>query len=81
MLTSSEDSRSELELAVKRMEGLALRSIEISRHAWDKYLCFNLATRIDGAIATNNQDRQDSNSRLAAIQRQVSAIAKHLGVI
>lgn len=41
----------------------------------------NLATRIDGVIATNNQDRQEANSRLAAIQRQVSAIARHLGVI
>ncbi len=41
----------------------------------------NLATRIDGVIATSNQDRQESNSRLAVIQRQVAAIAKHLGVI
>lgn len=41
----------------------------------------NLANRIDGVIATNNQDRQEANSRLAAIQRQVSAIAKHLGVM
>ena len=40
----------------------------------------NFATRIDGVIATNNQDRQEANSRLATIQRQVSAIAKHLGV-
>lgn len=40
----------------------------------------NLATRIDGIVATNNQDRQEANSRLATIQRQVSAIAKHLGV-
>ena len=40
----------------------------------------NFATRIDGVIATTNQDRQDSNTRLSAIQRQVSAIAKHLGV-
>lgn len=52
-------------------------------------------TRIDGVIATNNQDRQEAVSRLAAIQRQVSVmsaaqatdrqllcagIAKHLGV-
>jgi chromosome segregation ATPase len=41
----------------------------------------NLTTRIDGVIATNNQDRQESNSRLAVIQRQVAAIAKHLGVM
>ncbi len=41
----------------------------------------NLVSRIDGVIAANNQDRQESNSRLAAVQRQVSAIAKHLGVI
>lgn len=41
----------------------------------------NFATRIDGVIATNNQDRQEANSRLAAIQRQVSAIARHLGVM
>jgi septation ring formation regulator EzrA len=41
----------------------------------------DFATRIDGVIATNNQDRLESNSRLAAIQRQVSAIARHLGVI
>ncbi len=41
----------------------------------------NLATRIDGVIATSNQDRQESNSRLAVIQRQVAAIAKHLGVM
>lgn len=41
----------------------------------------NFVTRIDGVIATNNQDRQESNSRLAAIQRQVSAIARHLGVM
>lgn len=41
----------------------------------------NLANRIDGVIATNNQDRQEANSRLAAIQRQVSAIAKHLGMM
>jgi ATP phosphoribosyltransferase len=41
----------------------------------------NLATRIDGVIATNNQDRQETNSRLGGIQRQVSALAKHLGVI
>jgi hypothetical protein len=40
----------------------------------------NLATRIDGIVATNNQDRLESNSRLSVIQRQVSAIAKHLGV-
>lgn len=40
----------------------------------------NLATRIDGVIATSNQDRQEANTRLGAIQRQVSAIAKHLGV-
>lgn len=41
----------------------------------------NLATRIDGIIASNNQDRDETNSRLANIQRQVSAIARHLGVI
>lgn len=41
----------------------------------------NMATRMDGIIATNNQDRQETNNRLAAIQRQVSAIARHLGVI
>lgn len=40
----------------------------------------NLATRIDGVIATSNQDRDESNSRLSTIQRQVSAIARHLGV-
>lgn len=48
----------------------------------------NFATRIYGVIATSNQDRLESNSRLAVIQRQVSAmpgtaggaIAKHLGV-
>lgn len=41
----------------------------------------NLATRMSGVIGTNNQDRQETNSRLAAIQRQVAAIARHLGVI
>lgn len=41
----------------------------------------NFAARLDGVIATSNQDRLESNSRLAVIQRQVSAIAKHLGVI
>lgn len=41
----------------------------------------NLATRIDGVIATTNQDRQETNSRLSAIQRQVAAISRHLGVI
>lgn len=56
----------------------------------------NMATRMDGVIATANQDRQETNSRLAAIQRQVgampapsatggqslcAAIARHLGVI
>ena len=40
----------------------------------------NLAQRINGVIFTGNQDRQESNSRMAAIQKQVSAIAKHLGV-
>jgi methyl-accepting chemotaxis protein len=40
----------------------------------------NFATRIEGIIAANNQDRQETNSRLAAIQRQVAAIALHLGV-
>lgn len=40
----------------------------------------NMTTRIDGVIATSNQDRQETNSRLAAIQRQVGAIAQHLGV-
>lgn len=40
----------------------------------------SFATRIDGVIATNNQDRQETNSRLAIIQRQVSAIAKHLEI-
>lgn len=40
----------------------------------------NLATRIDGVIASNNQDRQETNSRLSAIQRQLSAVARHLGV-
>lgn len=29
----------------------------------------NIATRIDGVIATSNQNRQETNSRLAAIQR------------
>ncbi len=32
----------------------------------------NLATRIDGVIATNNQDRQEINRRLSAIQNQVT---------
>lgn len=41
----------------------------------------NIATRMDGIIATSNQDRQDVNSRLARIQNQVSAIANHLGVV
>ncbi len=41
----------------------------------------NLAARMDGIIATANQDKQETNSRLSAIQRQVSAIAKHLGVV
>ncbi len=41
----------------------------------------NITARIDGVIATNNQDKQETNSRLSAIQRQVSAIAKHLGVM
>lgn len=41
----------------------------------------NLAARMDGIIATANQDRIETNSRLSAIQRQVSAIAKHLGVM
>lgn len=41
----------------------------------------NLAARIDGVIATNNQDRIETNSRLSTIQRLVSAIAKHLGVM
>lgn len=40
----------------------------------------NLATRIDGVIATSNQDRQETNTRLSAIARQVSAIAQKLGV-
>ena len=41
----------------------------------------NFATRIDGMVATNNQDWQESNSPLALIQRQVIAIAKHIGVV
>lgn len=41
----------------------------------------NMATRMDGIIATNNQERQETNTRLSAIQRQVAAIARHLGVI
>ena len=41
----------------------------------------NFATRIDGMVATNNQDWQESNSPLALIQRQVIAIAKHVGVV
>lgn len=41
----------------------------------------NMATRMDGIIATNNQDRQETNTRLSAIQQQVAAIARHLGVI
>jgi hypothetical protein len=40
----------------------------------------NLATRMDGIIASANQDRQETNSRLSAIQRQTGTIAKHLGV-
>jgi ATP phosphoribosyltransferase len=28
----------------------------------------NLANRIDGVIATNNQDRQEANSRLATMR-------------
>ena len=40
----------------------------------------NLATRIDGVIATSNQDRQQTNSRLSVIERMVRAIATHLGV-
>jgi len=40
----------------------------------------NLATRIDGVIATSNQDRQQTNSRLAVIERMVRAIITHLGV-
>lgn len=41
----------------------------------------DFATRIDGVIANNNQQGDETNSRLSAIQRQVSAIARHLGVI
>ena len=41
----------------------------------------NLATRMSGVIATNNQDRQETNTRLAAIQQQVREIARHLGVV
>lgn len=41
----------------------------------------NLAVRIDGVIATNNQDKQETNTRLSSIQRQVMAIARHLGVV
>lgn len=41
----------------------------------------NMVNRMDGIIATANQDRQETNNRLAAIQRQVAAIARHLGVI
>ena len=40
VLASSEDSRLELELAVKRMAGLALRSIKIFRPAWDSIFTF-----------------------------------------
>jgi hypothetical protein len=40
----------------------------------------NLANRIDGIIANNNQQRDETNSRLSAIQKQVGAIAKHFGL-
>lgn len=48
----------------------------------------NFAARLDGIIATSNQDRLEANTRLAAIGRQVAAmpgtaggaIAKHLEV-
>lgn len=40
----------------------------------------NLAASIDGIIATTNQDRQETNSRLARMQTQLNAITKHLGV-
>lgn len=39
----------------------------------------NIATRMDGIIATSNHDRQDVTSKLSRIQNQVSAIGKHLG--
>jgi chromosome segregation ATPase len=39
----------------------------------------NIATRMDGIIATSNYDRQDVTSKLSRIQNQVSAIGKHLG--
>jgi chromosome segregation ATPase len=41
----------------------------------------NLASRLDGIIFAANQDRQETNNRLAALQRQVAAIARHLGVM
>ena len=40
----------------------------------------NFAKRIDGVIATNNEQRDETNLRLASIQRQVGAISQHLGL-
>jgi len=34
----------------------------------------NFSSRIDGVIFTANQDRQESNSRLAGIQRQLQTV-------
>lgn len=40
----------------------------------------NFVNRTDVIIANSNQHRDETNSRLSAIQRQVNAIARHLGL-
>jgi len=58
------------------------RFLESFSHSLQQYATSmdNLSRRIDGIIAANNEQRNETNSRLASIQRQVAAISRHLGV-
>ena len=41
----------------------------------------NFSTRTDGMIFTANQDRQETNSRLAGIQRQIKTIENKIDLV
>jgi len=58
------------------------RFLESFSHSLQQYATSmdNFGKRIDGIIAANNEQRNETNSRLASIQRQVAAISQHLGV-
>ncbi len=73
-ILASDERLSRIEQGLERLEQVVTsnnRFLESFSTDIKRYVDMmnNLATRIDGVIATNNQDRQETNSRLATIQR------------